>query len=38
MSIDEWFKAFGKNSSNLELVKYCKKLKIDNVVICVRDE
>ena len=30
MSIDEWFKDFGKNTtSNLQLVKYCKKLKID---------
>ena len=39
MSIDEWFHEFGKNTtSNLELVKYCKKLKIDNVVICMRDE
>ena len=39
MSIDEWFKEFGKNTtSNLELIKYCKKLKIHNVVICMRDE
>ena len=39
MSIDEWFKEFGKNTtSNLQLVKYCKKLKIHNVVICMRDE
>ena len=38
MNIDEWFKEFGKNTtSNLQLVKYCKKLKID-VVICMRDE
>ena len=39
MSIDEWFKEFGKNTrSNLELIKYCKKLKIHNVVICTRVE
>ena len=39
MSIDEWFKYFGKNTtSNVELVKYSKKLKIHNVVICMRDE
>ena len=39
MSIDEWFKEFGKNTtSNLQLVKYCKKLNIHNVVICMRDE
>ena len=39
MSIDEWFKEFEKNTtSNIELAKYCKKLKIDNVVICMRDE
>ena len=38
MSIDEWFKEFGNNTSNLELVKYCKELKIHNVVICMRDE
>ena len=39
MSIDEWFKEFGKNTtSNLELIKYCKKLKIDHVVLCMRDE
>ena len=38
MSIDEWFKEFGKNTSNLELIKYCQKLKIHNVVICMRDE
>ncbi len=39
MSIDEWFKEFGKNTtSNVELAKYCKKLKIDNVVICMREE
>ena len=39
MSIDEWFKEFGKNTtSNLELIKYCKKLKIHNAVICMRDE
>lgn len=39
MSIDEWLKEFGKNTtSNLQLAKYCKKLKIHNVVICMRDE
>ena len=39
MSIDEWFKEFGKNTtSNFELIKYCKKLKIHIVVICLRDE
>ena len=27
-----------KNTSNFELVKYCKKLQIDNVVKCMRDE
>ncbi len=37
--MDKWFKQFGKNTtSNIELTKYCKKLKIDNVVICMRDE
>ncbi len=37
--MDEWFKQFGKNTtSNIELNKYCKKLKIGNVVICMRDE
>ena len=39
MSIDEWFKEFGKNTTSyLELIKYWKKLKIHNLVICMRDE
>ena len=38
MSIDEWFKEFGKNkSSNIDLPNTVKKLKFDNVVICMRD-
>ena len=38
MSISQWFKGFGKNTtSNVELQKYCKRLKID-VVIRMRDK
>ena len=38
MSISKWFKEFGKNTTlNVELQKYCERLKIDGV-ICMRDK